>query len=188
MKDYQDETKKIAIRDKRVREVDEAYTLFKKQNRQKLKEEQQEFAVPVERERQKAGGKSASSSSSSSSAAKGTPKKSAPASAAAEPLKDECRLEFIFRDCHLKEGNDALEEILASSMAQVLKDALKNEDYIGPRLCGFCQKEGFDFPVCSKCKVIAYCSPKCQKDNERTHARECQSTVCLLYTSPSPRD
>ena len=62
-------------------------------------------------------------------------------------------------------------------MAQILDDVLKNEDYIGPRLCGFCQKEGFDFPVCSRCKVIAYCSSKCRNDNERTHERECQSTV-----------
>ena len=95
------------------------------------------------------------------------------------PLQDECRLDFASLTSEFGDeaGHQALEVTYKEVVEQMRAEALKNDDYISPRQCAFCNKEGFDFSVCTKCKVTVYCSLKCQKDNHRNHDRECQNIV-----------
>ena len=86
------------------------------------------------------------------------------------PLQDTCRLDFALPT----ELQENLKSTYDDIMKPILDDALKLEDYYSPRQCAFCNKDGYDLLVCSKCKVTFYCSSKCQKDNDRNHARECQ--------------
>ena len=71
---------------------------------------------------------------------------------------------------------------------------------LGIDCCGVCAKPeasmGDAAVECSTCRAVVYCGAKCEAADAHAHARSCAllsfaadlSDVCLLYTSPSPRD
>ena len=53
-----------------------------------------------------------------------------------------------------------------------------------PNVCGNCMKQGEEFPRCTGCKFVRYCSKKCQVTDWPSHKQLCQS----IQTLPSVRD
>ena len=53
-----------------------------------------------------------------------------------------------------------------------------------PKVCGNCMKQGEEFPCCTGCKFVRYCSKKCQVTDWPSHKQLCQSIKAL----PSVRD
>ena len=53
-----------------------------------------------------------------------------------------------------------------------------------PKVCGNCMKQGEEFPRCTGCKFVRYCSKKCQVIDWPSHKQLCQS----IQTLPSVRD
>ena len=51
-------------------------------------------------------------------------------------------------------------------------------------VCGNCMKQGEEFPRCTGCKFVRYCSKKCQVTDWPFHKQLCQS----IQTLPSVRD
>ena len=41
-------------------------------------------------------------------------------------------------------------------------------------ICMACQRQGKEFKICARCKIVEYCSKKCQKANWTSH-----KTICL---------
>ena len=152
MKEFQEATRKIADEERKRKQVQD-----EKIRQAKL----DQITTPRPPDRNKDGSAAARSSSKVKEKRR--------------PLKpsDECRLDLTIP----KKLDGSLQEVFDNSMKKILDGALADDDYICPRLCAFCHTDGFDMSVCSLCKVTAYCSPKCQKDNERNHKRECQNVL-----------
>ena len=53
-----------------------------------------------------------------------------------------------------------------------------------PNVCGNCMKQGEEFPRCTGCKFVRYCSKKCQVTDWPSHKQLCKS----IQTLPSVRD
>ena len=53
-----------------------------------------------------------------------------------------------------------------------------------PNVYGNCMKQGEEFPRCTGCKFVRYCSKKCQVTDWPSHKQLCQS----IQTLPSVRD
>ena len=57
-------------------------------------------------------------------------------------------------------------------------------DVDSPNVCGNCMKQGEEFPRCTGCKFVRYCSKKCQVTDWPSHKQLCKS----IQTLPSVRD
>ena len=68
--------------------------------------------------------------------------------------------------------------------AEEAESEQSGSDIDSPSVCGNCSKERGQFPRCTGCKYVRYCSKNCQVEDWPWHKQLCQA----IQTLPSLRD
>ena len=68
--------------------------------------------------------------------------------------------------------------------AEEAESEQSDSDIDSPSACCSCSKDGGQFPRCSRCKYVRYCSKNCQVEDWPLHKQLCRA----IQTLPSLRD
>ena len=79
---------------------------------------------------------------------------------------------------------EELQPDLNKLCAEETESEQSDSDIDSPSACGNCLKEGEQFPRCTGCKYVRYCSKNCQAEDWPSHKQLCQA----IQTLPSLRD
>ena len=79
---------------------------------------------------------------------------------------------------------EELQPDLNKLCAEEAKSEQSDSDIDSPSACGNCLKDGGQFPRCSGCKYVRYCSKNCQVEDWPSHKQLCRA----IQTLPSLRD
>ena len=79
---------------------------------------------------------------------------------------------------------EELQPDLNKLCAEEAESEQSDSDIDSPSACGNCLKEGGQFPWCTGCKYVRYCSKNCQAEDWPSHKQLCRA----IQTLPSLRD
>ena len=79
---------------------------------------------------------------------------------------------------------EELQPDLNKLCAEEAESEQSDSDIDSPSACGNCLKEGGQFPRCTGCKYLRYCSKNCQAEDWPSHKQLCRA----IQTLPSLRD
>ena len=75
---------------------------------------------------------------------------------------------------------EELQPDLNKFCAEEAESEQSDSDIDSPSACSNCLKEGGQFPRCTCCKYVRYCSKKCQVEDWHLHKQLCRAIQTLL--------